>query len=256
MSRFVQQFLIALILGLLATARAGAAPQPATVFAAASLTEALTEAADRYAGTGRPRPVLVFAASSTLARQIEQGAPASLFFSADEPWMDYLAKRRLILPESRMSLLSNRLVIVVPAKAKRRIAVRPGFDFAGFIGKGRWVTGDPASVPVGRYAQAALEKLGVWHQVEQRLARADNVRAALAFVEWGDAAAGIVYATDAVATPRVAVAGVFPADSHPPIFYPLALVRGRDTPEARRFYRFLRSAETRAIFRRRGFLAP
>lgn len=241
--------LLVLLFGGLAEAQ----PRPAAVFAAASLTEALNEVADTYAKAGRPRPTLVFAASSALARQIEHGAPAAIFLSADEPWMDYLAARKLIEPGSRASLLSNRLVLIVPANRPTRIAIKPGFDMAGLVGSGRWVTGDPAAVPVGRYAQAALEKLGVWNSVQDRLARTDNVRSALAFVERDDAAAGIVYATDAKATTKVATAGIFPAESHPPISYPAALIKGA-SPEARGFFRFLRSKPARAIFARHGFV--
>ena len=241
------------LLVLLLGRQAEAQPRPVTVFAASSLTEALNDVADLYAKTGKPRPTLVFAASSALARQIEQGAPAAIFFSADEPWMDYLSTRKLIEPASRTSLLSNRLVLVVPARRSTKVAIKPGFDMLGLIGSGRWVTGNPASVPVGRYAQAALETLGVWNGVKDRLAQTENVRSALAFVERGDAAAGIVYATDARATGKVAVAGIFPANSHPPISYPAALIRGAP-PEARDFFRFLQSKAARAIFARRGFV--
>lgn len=229
-----------------------AAATPVRVFAASSLTEAMNDIADRYAATGRPRPTLVFAASSALARQIEAGAPAAVFVSADEAWMDYIAARKLIDAPSRRTLLGNRLVLVVPATAPRRVTIRPGFDLARLIGDGKWASGDPDSVPVGKYAKAALTSLGVWNAVEGRLVRGENVRAALAFVETGAARAGIVYATDARASKRVAIAGIFPARSHPPIVYPVALA-AKPSAEARDFYAFLRSRAARAAFVARGF---
>ena len=230
-----------------------AAAAPVRVFAASSLTEVLNDVADAYARTGKPRPTLVFGASSALARQIEAGAPAAIYFSADAAWMDYLAARKLLAAGSRRSLLSNRLVLVVPADAPTRIAVRRGFDFAGLIGDGRWSTGDPASVPVGRYAKAALINLGVWSAVGGRLARAENVRAALAFVETGAARAGIVYATDARASQKVAVAGIFPASSHPRIDYPVAAIGKPDTA-TRAFLAFLSGPNARAAYAARGFI--
>jgi molybdate transport system substrate-binding protein len=232
-----------------------AAEQPVRVFAASSLTEVLNDIADAYARTGRPRPLLAFAASSALARQIEQGAPADLFVSADQEWMDYLADRKLVALASRRTLASNRLVLVVPAGRARRIPIGKSFDMLPLVGDGRWVTGDPDSVPVGRYARTALERLGAWERASTRLARAENVRSALAFVERGDAAAGIVYATDAAASGKVAVAGTFPAWSHPKIVYPAALTAGAQA-EARAFHVFLRSRAARALLVRRGFLLP
>ena len=226
---------------------------PVRVFAASSLTEAMNDVADRYAATGKPRPTLVFGASSALARQIEAGAPAAIFFSADEAWMDYLGARNLIDAATRRALLSNRLVLVVPAATPRRVEIRPGFDFAGLIGAGKWSTGDPDSVPVGKYAKAALNNLGVWSGVAGSLVRSENVRAALAFVETGAAQAGIVYATDAQASKKVVVAGVFPALSHPPIVYPMALIAGTADPEARAFYTYLGSTAARGVYAARGF---
>ncbi len=243
-------------LALFATVMLGVAPAaaaPVRVFAASSLTEAINDVADRYAATGHARPTLVFGASSALARQIEAGAPASIFFSADEAWMDYLGARQLIDGTSRRALLGNRLVLVVPASAPQRLAIRRGFDFAGLIGDGKWATGDPDSVPAGKYARAALIGLGIWPSVEANLVRAENVRAALAYVETGAARAGIVYATDARASSKVFVAGAFPASSHPPIVYPVALVRKAVDPEARAFLAYLEGAQARATFRARGF---
>lgn len=251
MRRWLLSLALLLTLGLAAPA---VVAEPVRVFAASSLTEAINDVADAYAKTGKARPTLVFAASSVLARQIEAGAPAAVFFSADETWMDYLAQRQLIVGDSRRALLSNRLVLVVPADAPVKLDIRPGFDFSGLIGDGKWTTGDPDSVPVGKYAKAALTNLGVWTSVEGKLARAENVRAALAFVETGAARAGIVYATDARASPKVTTAGVFPATSHPPIVYPAALIAGKSDAEARDFYAFLTGDAARSRFAARGFI--
>jgi molybdate transport system substrate-binding protein len=227
-----------------------------TVFAAASLTEAMNAAAAAWVAQGHARPTLSYGSSSTLARQIEQGAGVNLFASADLRWMEYLASRDLIVPETRRNLLSNRLVLIVPADRARTVEIRPGFDLASLLGAdGRLATGDPAHVPAGIYAEQALKTLGVWSLAEPRLARAENVRAALLLVERGEAPAGIVYATDAAASRGVAVAGAFPEDSHDPIVYPFAVPRGGDTPEARALLSFLSGREARAIFAQRGFSA-
>lgn len=230
------------------------AETPPRVLAAASLTDALNEAGEAYAGKGHARPVFSFAASSTLARQIEQGAQADIFISADEEWMDYLQQRALIAPATRTRLLTNRLVLIAPADRPMRLTIRSGFPLLGALKGGRLAMADPDSVPAGRYGRAALMRLGLWAQVEGSVARAENVRAALRFVETGEAAAGIVYATDAKAAgARVQTVGVFPASSHPPISYPLALTATSRSAEARAFARFLQSAEGGAIFRRHGF---
>jgi molybdate transport system substrate-binding protein len=225
-----------------------------TVFAAASLTDALRQIGAAYAAQGHPAPVMSFASSSTLARQIEQGAPASLFASADEQWMDYLAKRNLIVPDTRRDLLRNELVLVVPATAPKHVTIGPGFDLAGLLGPGgRLAVGDPAHVPAGLYARQALTKLGLWDSVQAHLAPAEDVRSALLLVERGEAPAGIVYATDAASTAGVMVAGVFPESSHDPIIYPFAVVKAGDTPEARAFLQFLSGPAARAIFTKLGF---
>ena len=243
-------------------ARAQAPAGEVTVFAAASLQDALQAAARRYAEQTGRSVKFSFAASSVLARQIEQGAPAAIFASADERWMDYLQARNLIVADSRRSLLGNRMVLVVPVSNPVQVELRPGFDLAALLGPdGRWVTGDPASVPAGRYAQEALTRLGVWPLAQSRLVRAENVRVALAFVERGEAAAGVVYETDARISPRVRIAGVFPADSHAPVSYPFALIARQDArqdarhdvPAARAFLAFLESAEARELFRSFGF---
>jgi molybdate transport system substrate-binding protein len=212
----------------------------------------MTDIADAYAQTGRPRPVLVFGASSALARQIERGAPAGIFVSADREWADYLTTRRLTAGAPRL-IAGNRLVLIVPRDRARRVRLGRGFDLVGLIGPtGRWTTGDPDAVPVGRYAREALTALGAWERAAPQLARAENVRSALAFVERGDAAAGVVYTTDAQASAKVAVAGMFPASSHSRIVYPAVLTRGADD-EARAFLRFLASPKARARLKARGF---
>lgn len=232
-----------------------ASAQNLTVYAAASLTNVLEEigTAWRAANPGKGLK-FSFAASSTLARQIEQGAPADLFASADEEWMDYLASRKLIAADTRKSLLGNRLVLVVPADSKLSIDLKPGADFAELLGPtGRLATGDPASVPVGKYAEAALTSLGAWPVVEPRLARAENVRAALALVERGEAPLGIVYATDAAVALKVRIAGIFPVGSHTAITYPFAVLAGRDSPAARALLAYFGGAEATTAFRKAGF---
>lgn len=223
------------------------------VLAAASLQEALNEAADVWAAKRHPRPVISYAGSSALARQIEAGAPADLFISADEEWMDHVVGKGLIRAGSRVSFLSNRLVLVAPAGGAIRLTIARGFPIGKALGDGRMAMADPDSVPAGKYGKAALTSLGVWPAVASRIARAENVRAALALVERGEARLGVVYATDARASSRVRVVGVFPAASHPPITYPVAALRTSTNREAEAFLRFLISREGRAIFVRRGF---
>lgn len=227
---------------------------PLTVFAAASLTEVMQAIGALWAASGQPAPRFSFASSSTLARQIEAGAPANVFASADEQWADWLQQRNLIVPETRRSLLTNRLVLVMPKDRARTIEVGPGLDLDGLLGpNGRLATGDPAHVPAGIYAEAALKSLGLWERVQPRLARSDSVRSALLLVDRGEAPAGIVYATDAAADTGVAVAGTFPAGSHPPVTYPFAVVRGHDTPGARAFLQFLSGPPARDAFTHAGF---
>ena len=232
---------------------AHAQPRGPLVLAAASLQEALTAAADSWAKKGHARPVLSFAASSALARQIEAKAPADLFVSADEEWMDYLAARKLIVSASRADFVTNRLVIIAPAASRASFAVRPGFPLAAALVSGRLALADPDAVPAGRYAREALTNLKVWPAVQGSLARAENVRAALALVVRGAAPLGIVYATDARAEGAVRVAGWIPANVHKPITYPLARLAAATHPEAEGFRRFLLSDEGKALFRRYGF---
>jgi molybdate transport system substrate-binding protein len=245
------RFLLALCL-LLAPLAARA--QELTVFAAASLTDAMKDVSAQWAKDGHQPLRLSFGASSTLARQIEQGAPVNLFASADEKWMDYLADKKLIVADTRKDLLGNDLVLVVPADKPQHVTIGPGFDLLGLLGpNGRIATGDPAHVPVGLYAEQALKKLGMWDAVQPRLARTDDVRAALLLVERGEAPAGIVYATDAAVSKGVMVAGVFPANSHDPVSYPFAVIKAGDTPVARALMTFLAGPDARAIFDKRGF---
>jgi molybdate transport system substrate-binding protein len=231
-------------------------PKPAiTVFAASSLTDAMTELGNDFRKSTGVAVTLSFAASSALARQIETGAPADVFFSADPDWMDYLQSRRLIQAATRYDVVGNRLVLIAPADAKVELKIAPCFALAAALGNGRLSTGDPDSVPVGRYARAALTALGVWESVADRLVRADNVRVALAFVARGEAPLGIVYATDVLVEKRVRIVDVFPADSHAPITYPIALTNTAG-PDALRFVTYLRGAAAAATFRKYGFTTP
>lgn len=235
---------------------AQAAERPPLVLAAASLQDALNQAADDWARRGHARPVLSFAASSALARQIGSGAPADLFISADEPWMDDVARKGLIAPRTRQTLLGNRLALIAPAGRPVRLAIRRGFPIATALGgSGRLAIADPDAVPAGKYGKAALTSLAVWPAVSNRLARAENVRAALALVERGEAPLGIVYATDARASRQVQLVGLFPATSHPPITYPIARLKSSRNPAGEAFRRFLLSARGKAIFARHGFSA-
>lgn len=237
-----------------ALAAAQARVKPPLVLAAASLQESMSAAADAWARMGHPRPVLSFAASSALARQAQAGAAADLFVSADEEWMDVLERAGAIRPRTRATFLGNRLVLVARLGTRGRVNLNRGANIARLLGPGeRLAMADPNAVPAGKYGQAALERLGAWRAVQGRVARAENVRAALALVERGAAPYGIVYATDAAASRRVRVAGTFPANSHPPIRYPLAILRRSDSADAEPFRRFLLSARGRAIFARYGF---
>jgi molybdate transport system substrate-binding protein len=228
--------------------------QELTVFAAASLTDAMKDVSTLWVKAGHPPLRLSFAASSTLARQIEQGAPANVFASADEKWMDDLAQKQLIVADTRKDLLGNDLVLVVPADKPQHVTIGPGFDLLGLLGpNGRLAVGDPAHVPAGIYAEQALQKLGWWDKLAPRLASAEDVRAALLLVERGEAPAGIVYGTDAAVSKAVMVAGTFPAASHDPVTYPFAAVKSGDTPQARALMGFLAGPQARAVFVQRGF---
>lgn len=250
-----RRVILAMAAAALPAIRAARAQSPVTIFAAASLTDAMRDLAQQWQARGHAAPRLSFAASSALARQMEQGAPADLFISADEPWMDYAQQRGLIVDASRRSVLGNRLVLVAPTAAARPVEIARGTDLAALLGpQGRLATGDPAHVPVGRYAQAALTWMGQWGRLSPRLARAENVRSALLLVERGEAPLGIVYATDAAAAPGVRVIGTFPAESHPPVSYPFALARRAEAnAEARALFGFLTGAAATATWQRFGF---
>ena len=240
-----------LVAGLLASS--ARAQETLTVFAAASLKNALDDVGAAFATASGVKVTASYAASSTLAKQIEEGAPADVFASADIDWMDYAQQKKLIRDETRVNLLGNRLVLIAPKTSRLAdVAIGLGFDLAALAGDGRIVTGDVRAVPVGRYAKAALEKLGTWTKVAAKMAMTENVRAALALVARGEAPLGIVYATDAKVEPGVKIIGTFPADSHPPIVYPFAATAGAKPP-AERYLAFLRSAAAKAMFEHYGF---
>jgi molybdate transport system substrate-binding protein len=222
------------------------------VFAAASLKTALDAIATQWRKETGVQATISYAASSTLAKQIDNGAPADLFISADQDWMDYLQERKQVDPETRIDLLGNSLVLIAPADSPARVTIAPGFPLAALIGDGHLAMADPGAVPAGRYAKAALTALGVWPAIAGRIAAAENVRAALLLVARGEAPLGIVYRTDAAAEPAVRVVGIFPPDSHPPIVYPMALTRAA-SPGAPAFASYLRGAAARALFEAQGF---
>lgn len=243
------RYLLALLLSA-CCALPARAQERVVVFAAASLKNALDDAVAAYHG---PRPVVSYAASSTLARQIERGAPASIFISADRDWMDYLDKRGLLVAGTRGDLLGNRLVLIAPATSPLRAKLGPGMPLASWLGKdGRLALADPDHVPAGKYAKAALQSLGVWDAVRGHIAAAQNVRAALALVARGEAPLGVVYATDARDEPKVRVIGTFDASSHPPIVYPAALVSGAPATAAD-LLAFLRGTRASGAFAKHGF---
>jgi len=247
------------ILGLFAVL-AGAPPTAAaqektlTVFAAASLKNALDDTNTAFSKATGIKVVASYAASSALAKQIEQGAPADVFISADLRWMDYAAEHKLIKPDTRVNLLGNKLVLIAPQDSKLdTVAIGKGFDIAKLAGDGRIAVADVKAVPAGLYAKAALESLGAWQAVESKLAMAENVRATLAFVARGETPIGIVYETDAKIEPKVKIIGVFPDGSYPPVTYPVAATAATTTPAAARYLNFLRTGAARAIFEKYGF---
>lgn len=255
-----------LILGLLFTAFAAAplatAPRPAaaqetvTVFAAASLTNALQDIAKAYEAKGgsKDQVKFSFAASSALAKQMEAGAPANIFASADLKWMDYTDGKGLTLPATRVKLLGNELVLVAPADKAKPVTISKSLDIDALLGpNGRIATGLTDSVPVGVYAKQAFTNLGLWDKVAPRIVGAESVRAALALVERGEAPYGVVYATDAAIAKNVRIVASFPSDSYPPVDYPFALVKGQDTPAAKAFFAFVQGPEAKDIFRKYGF---
>lgn len=243
-----------LLLALLLVAPVTLASDAVRVFAAASLTNALTDLGSAWEKAGHPKPVLAFGASSALAKQIEAAAPADVFASADATWMDYLDQRGKIDTATRVNLLGNRLVLIVPKGRRFDVEMKPGFDFAGAF-EGKVCTGEPGVVPVGLYAQQSLQTLGWWPAIAPRLVGTDDVRTALAFVERGECPAGIVYATDAAISEEVEVLSTFPESTHIPIVYPFARVRGA-RPEAAAFLAYLASPQAAAVFERYGFSRP
>lgn len=242
----------ACVLTLLFTAAAAHADN-LTVFAAASIKNALDEIVRSHAKRSGDKVTVSYAASSALAKQIEQGAPADVFISADLDWMDYLEKRTLIKPASRYNLLRNRLALVAPAESKTRLKIAPGFALGALLGKERLAMADPDVVPAGRYGKAALSMLGVWKDVQSRVASAADVRAALLLVARGEAPLGIVYTTDAAVEPRVRVIDLFPESTHPPIVYPAAVTTQSRSVAAETLLRVLREAPARAVFEKYGF---
>jgi molybdate transport system substrate-binding protein len=250
-------------LGLIATL-AALAPLPAsarsgtpsvTVFAAASLKDAMDAVIQAFTAKTRISARASYGASSALARQIEQGAPADVFVSADTDWMTYLAQRRLIVASTRRDLISNHLVLIAPSDSSVALVVAPGMPLTLALGAGRLALAGP-DVPAGKYARASLRSLGLWNSVEGRLASAETVRSALAFVARGETPLGVVYDTDARLEPRVRVVGRFPDASHPPIVYPIALVAGPRSTGATGFVHFAEGPEARTIFARFGFILP
>lgn len=230
-----------------------ASAEELTMFAAASLTDVMKQVAVQWRASGHEALRFNFAASSTLARQLDQGAIANIFASADRQWMDWAATRHLLAAETRRDLLGNRLVVVVPA-SNLTAATQGMPDLMTLLGDdGRLAVGDPGNVPAGIYAQQSLTRLGLWPRLEQRLARADSVRSALQLVARGEAPAGIVYATDTALVPNVRIVGILPDASHEPIVYPFAVTRTGDTPEARALLGFLTGPEARALFHAAGF---
>lgn len=234
-------------------ATAGFAADKVTVFAAASMKNALDAANAEWAKESGKEAVVSYAASSALAKQIEGGAPADVFISADLDWMDYLAKKNLIKEDTRSNLLGNSIVLVAAKDKVKPVDIKQGFDLAGLIGDGKLAMGEVKSVPAGKYGKAALEKLGVWASVEGKVAGAESVRAALALVSRGEAPFGIVYKTDVNADPGVAVAGTFPADSHPPITYPIAILSESKNADTAAYLEFLKSEKAARFFTEQGF---
>ena len=248
--------LIALALAVMATITPAAAQDRGggpLVFAAASLKTALDAIATDWQKASGKRAVLSYAASSALARQIKSGAPADIFISADLDWMDWLQQRNLIDTASRETLLDNSLVLVAPANSKIEFKIAPGADLAAALGNSRLAVGEVNSVPAGKYAKEALEKLGMWRSVANKLAPSSDVRSALNFVARGEAQLGIVYATDAKAEPRVKVVDTFPPNSHAPILYPAALTAASRNPDAKTFLAYLRSSTAVSEFTAQGF---
>jgi len=252
---FARPIAIAALIAVFASApRAASAEDTILVFAAASLKNALDDVDAAFTRATGVKITASYAASSALAKQIEQGAPADVFVSADLKWMDYLVDKKLIKPDTRVNLLGNKLVLIAPVDSKlSNVPIAKGFDIAKLAGDGRIAVADTQAVPAGRYAKAALENLGAWAAAEPKLAQAENVRATLAFVARGETPLGIVYATDARIEPKVKIVGEFPNGSYPPVTYPVAETASSKTAAAARYLSFLRTQGAKAIFEKYGF---
>jgi molybdate transport system substrate-binding protein len=252
MRMFRPTFMLVFLAALLASGMARAEDR-ITVFAAASLKNALDAVATEWKTASGNEAVISYAASSALAKQIEQGAPADVFISADLDWMAYLSDKNLTKKDTETRQLGNRIVLVAAADSKVEANLTAGFDLAGLLGDGRLSMANVESVPAGKYGKASLEKLGMWDGVKDRLAQAENVRAALALVSTGEAPLGIVYQTDAAADPKVRIVAAFPEDSHPPIIYPAAVLTGSSKASSADFLAFMQSAKARGLFEAQGF---
>jgi molybdate transport system substrate-binding protein len=224
------------------------------VFGAASLKNALDEANAQYQRASGHKIVVSYGASSALAKQIENGAPADIFISADLDWMNYVAEHKLIKPETRVNLVGNKLVLIAPADGKVNLAIGPNFPLAQALGSDRLAMADPAAVPAGKYGKAALESLGVWSSVANKIAPAQDVRATLLLVSRGEAPLGIVYQTDAAADKGVRIVGAFPESTHPPIIYPIAVTAAATNPEAGAYLNYLKSPAAKPAFEKQGFV--
>jgi molybdate transport system substrate-binding protein len=243
------RYALAICVGLFSHTQAFAVDK-VTVYAAASLTNAINELDVIYEQKNKVQIQTSYAGSSTLAKQIEAGAPADIFISADVQWMDYLQKKQLVSANDRVNLLGNRLVMIAPKARPIKLKIDKSFDFTR-VAQGKWCTGDTKSVPVGKYAKQALNSIGWWDKVSTRLVETEDVRAALNFVARGECQVGIVYATDAVISKDVVVAGIFPENTHPPIIYPIGLVK--KNTESMKFYKFLQSSQAKKVFKKYGF---
>jgi molybdate transport system substrate-binding protein len=244
---------LATLLGLADAARAMAQTNDVVVFAAASLKTALDEVNAQWRRETGRKAVISYASSAALSRQIELGAPADLFISADLDWMDYVQQRGLIKPDTRLNLLGNRIVLIAPKVSAASAKIGPGFDLTGLLGSGRLAMADVKAVPAGKYGKAALEALGVWSSIQDRIAQSENVRATLLLVSRGEAPLGIVYRTDAAADPHVRIVDAFPETAHPPIVYPVALTARTRHPEAPALLAYLRSPDAQSLFEKQGF---
>jgi len=261
--RMTRRCLLGVLMG--ATLAMGAPVAPAAaqgraplVFAAASLKNALDEIAAQWRRQTDRKVTISYGASNNLIKQIEQGAPADMFISADTDWMDYGQRKSLIKPETRADLLGNRIVLVTPRDSTVSVSIQPGLDLTAALKGGRLAMANVDAVPAGKYGKAALEKLGAWNNVKDRIAQAETVRAALVLVARGEAPLGIVYQTDAASEPAVKIVGTFPEDTHPPIIYPIALTKESTSRDAADFLTYVRSPAAQAAFERQGFtvLAP